>query len=139
MDNMAVIWLFIAVILVGGGFLMLMALTRKPSNRLNQQKYRERWLLISNAMTTETGTQELAIINADKLLDQALRERGVIGETMGERLKSARNLFAHNDAVWNAHKLRNKIAHDTNVRLSPLAVRKAMASFKTALKDVGAL
>lgn len=135
----SVVWLFVAIVIVGGAFLALMALTRKPSKHLNQQMYRERWLSISNSLTADSGTQELAIINADKLLDQALKARGIAGETMGDRLKNAKNLFANNDSVWSAHKLRNRIAHESTVKLNPIVTRKAMASYKAALKDVGAL
>lgn len=135
----AVIWLFVAIIVVGAVFLGLMAATRKPSKHLNQQAYRERWLVISNSITDDSGTQELAIINADKLLDQALKERGISGDTMGERLKNAKTLFGNNNNVWSAHKLRNRIAHESAVKLKSSMTRNAMASFKTALKDVGAL
>lgn len=138
MDS-AIVWLFVAIIIVGGGFLALMMLTRKPSKYLNQQKYRERWLAISHAITSDSGTQELAIINADKLLDQALRERGISGETMGDRMKNAKSMFSNNNAVWSAHKLRNRIAHESTVKLNPAATKRAMAAFKAALKDVGAL
>lgn len=134
-----IVWLFVAIIIVGGGFLALMMLTRKPSKYLDQQKYRERWLSINGAITNDSGSQELAIINADKLLDQALRERGVSGETMGERMKTAKAMFSDNNAVWNAHKLRNRIAHENTVKLNPLVTKRAMSAFKTALKDVGAL
>ena len=134
-----IVWLFVAIIIVGGGFLALMMLTRKPSKYLDQQKYRERWLSISGAVTADTGTQELAIINADKLLDQALRERGIAGETMGERMKNAKHLFSDNNAAWSAHKLRNRIAHEDTVKLNPIVTKKAMIAFKAALKDVGAL
>lgn len=138
MDS-AIVWLFVAIVIVGGGFLVLMAVTRKPSKHLNQQVYRERWLAITNSITSDQGTQQLAIINADKLLDQALRERCIAGETMGDRMKSAKELFSNNNAAWAAHKLRNRIAHENGVRLNAVVTRKAMASFKVALKDVGAL
>lgn len=134
-----VLWLFVAIILVGGVFLVLIALTRKPSKHLNQQKYREQWLKISNSITSDLGTQELAIINADKLLDQALRERGIAGETMGDRMKNAKTLFSDNNKIWTAHKLRNRIAHETTAKLNPVVMHKAMSAYKAALKDVGAL
>ena len=134
-----VIWLFVAILVVGGAFLVLMTLTRKPSKHLNQQQYREQWLKISNSITSDTGTQELAIINADKLLDQALRERGLAGENMGERMKNAKSLFSNNDRTWAAHKLRNRIAHENTAKLNPVVMHKAMSAYKAALKDVGAL
>ena len=134
-----VIWLFVAILVVGGAFLVLMAVTRKPSKHLNQQQYRERWLSISNSITSDLGTQELAIINADKLLDQALRERGLPGETMGDRMKNAKSLFSNNNNIWNAHKLRNRIAHENTAKLNPIVMHRAMSAYKAALKDVGAL
>ncbi len=135
----AVIWLFVAIIIVGGIFLVLMAVTRKPSKHLDQQKYREQWLKISNSITSDLGTQELAIINADKLLDQALRDRAVAGETMGDRMKNAKAMFSNNNAIWTAHKLRNRIAHENTAKLNPVVMHKAMSAYKAALKDVGAL
>lgn len=134
-----VIWLFAAIIIVGGAFLVLMALTRKGPRKLDPQKYRERWLAISNSVTNDAGSQQLAVLNADKLLDQALKERGIVGETMGERLKNAKHLLGDNNAIWTAHKLRNRIAHEDSVNLTPGLTRKALATFKSALKDVGAL
>lgn len=134
-----VIWLFVAIVIVGGAFLVIMALTRKPSKTLDQAKYRERWLSISNSVSSEVGTQQLAIINADKLLDQALKQRGIAGESMGDRMKNAKDLFSNNGAIWSAHKLRNRIVHEDSTKLNPIVTRKAMSSFKVALKDIGAL
>lgn len=135
----SVIWLFAAIFIIGIAFLVLMALTRRPSKHLDQQKYREQWLKISNSITSDVGTQELAIINADKLLDQALRERGVPGETMGDRMKTAKSFFSNNNNIWTAHKLRNRIAHENTAKLNPVVMHKAMSAYKAALKDVGAL
>lgn len=135
----SIIWLFVAVVVVGALFLIMIAMTRKPSKHLNQEAYRERWMSITGSVTSDAGSQQLAILNADKLLDQALRERGISGETMGERLKNAKHLLHDDNSVWTAHKLRNRIAHEDNVRLNPIAVRKALAAIKAALKDVGAL
>jgi hypothetical protein len=56
---------------------------------------------------------KLAIIEADIILDDLLKERGFIGNTLGERLKSISpsQLATLNDA-WEAHKIRNHIAHE---------------------------
>lgn len=134
-----VIWLFVAILIVGVAFLVIMGVTRRPSKTLDQAKYRERWLSISNSITSEVGTQQLALINADKLLDQALKQRGTTGETMGDRMKNAKDLFSNNGATWSAHKLRNRIVHEESVKVTPIVTRKAMSSFKVALKDIGAL
>ncbi len=56
---------------------------------------------------------KLAIIEADIVLDDTLKQRGYTGVSLGERLKSIspQQLATLNDA-WEAHKIRNRIAHD---------------------------
>lgn len=51
-----------------------------------------------------------AIMEADIMLEDALAERGYQGESVGERLKNAH--FETLDEAWEAHKIRNRIAHE---------------------------
>jgi hypothetical protein len=81
----------------------------------------------------------LAILNADKLVDQALRERGFRGDTMGDRLKATRGQLSDRDEIWFAHKLRNRIAHESDVRVNYSQARRALGGFKRALKDLRAI
>jgi hypothetical protein len=81
----------------------------------------------------------LAIVDADKLLDEALKKRHFRGKTMGERLVSAQRMISDNDAVWYAHKLRNRLVHEPNVRLKKKEAQAALAGFRQGLKDLGAL
>ena len=99
-----------------------------------------RWLAIENSLDkSNIGTYQLAIFEADKLLDLALRERGFAGDTMGERMKSAREQWSNSNHVWGAHKVRNKLAHEANVRLSREIALRALAAYKQGLKDLGAI
>ena len=56
---------------------------------------------------------KLAIIEADIILDEALKQYGYVGNSLGERLKSisTSQLGTLNEA-WEAHKVRNRIAHE---------------------------
>ncbi len=81
----------------------------------------------------------MVLLNADKLLDQALKERGFSGNTMGERMKSANKIWSNANHVWGAHKLRNQIAHESEIKVSLNMTRRALASFRQALKDLGAI
>lgn len=56
---------------------------------------------------------KLAIIEADIILDDILKQQGYVGNSLGERLKSisTNQLSSLNDA-WEAHKVRNRIAHE---------------------------
>ena len=67
----------------------------------------------SNAASDSPNDWKLAIIEADIILDDTLKQRGYIGTSLGERLKSisGAQMKSINDA-WEAHKIRNRIAHD---------------------------
>lgn len=139
MDSL-IVAMFLFVVAVGIGLLVFIALTRRGTRRvLDQEKYRSRWLAISSSTTDSQDSWQLAILNADKLLDQALRERGVAGTTLGERLKNAKPFLSNIDAVWRAHKLRNRIAHDDGATVSKRQAIEALKIFKRALTDLGAL
>ena len=79
------------------------------------------------------------MFDADKLLDQALRDRGLSGKTMAERMKQYQGKWSNGNGVWAAHKLRNRLAHETDVRIDYDRARQALIAFKQGLKDVGAI
>lgn len=55
---------------------------------------------------------KLAIIEADIILDDLLKEAGYAGVSLGERLRGiTSNQLQSIDDAWQAHKIRNQIAH----------------------------
>ncbi len=55
---------------------------------------------------------KLAIIEADIILDEILKEKGYAGISLGERLRSISPTQLESlDDAWEAHKVRNQIAH----------------------------
>lgn len=132
---------FLAAVLVIGALLIaVIILTKKSPAQLDVDKYRLKWMGIEKQLKQDDQSScVLAVLNADKLLDQALRERGVRGQTMGERMKTAKETWSNANDVWNAHKLRNQIAHESDHHLRYEDARRAIAGFKQALKDVGAI
>lgn len=136
--DIRIVILFAIILIVAGLLLAIIGRSRRGSRRLDIEKYRCKWLQIESSVSRDNeASHHLAILNADKLLDSALRDKGIGGETMGERMK--RVSFRNANAVWAAHKLRNQIAHESDVKISYDTVRRALASFKQALKDVGAI
>jgi hypothetical protein len=129
----------LGILVVAVGLIVIISLTRRAPKGLNMAKYREDWLRLENSLSDDVNVQHMAIINADKLLDRALKERGFKGETLGERMSAASRQFTKREAVWGAHKLRNQIAHDENVKVNLPLTRRVFASYKQALKDLGAL
>ncbi len=130
-----------AIALVFGGIVFaFMTFGHRGRKYLDTEKYRSKWLTIEQQLQRDNeATYHLAILNADKLLDHALKERGFSGNTMGERMKSAKSAWSNANHVWTAHKIRNQIAHEADVRLSYDATRRALAALKQALKDIGAI
>lgn len=129
------------VIAIGFGLLVLFILSRLVSHRprqLNQQYYQKKWLEILTRVKTYDG-MILAVIDADKLLDEALRKRNYGGKTMGERLVAAQRELSDNDAIWYAHKLRNRLVHESTVRLRKNEAKNALSGIRQGLKDLGAL
>lgn len=133
-----IVLLFILVI--GVTLLIVIGLKHRSRSGLNIEKYRSSWKAIKGSLDSKNMvTYQMAILSADKLVDQAMRDLRVSGETMGERLKSSGNLFSNIDDVWFAHKLRNRIAHESDVSVNLLTARKALNIFEKALKDLGAI
>lgn len=86
-------------------------------------------------------TWPLAITQADDLLSEALKKAGYKGKNTGERLVAAQHDLTSNEKVWLGHKLRKRIAQeDIDVRkLKKKDVLEALAGFRQALRDLGAL
>ena len=127
------------VIVIGLGLLAVVLLSRRGNRSLDKEKYQQDWLAIEQSMQSDSASQQFAVLQADKLLDRALKDKGFKGQTMGERMTSASRLFSKRGHVWAAHKLRNRIAHESNVKLSDKLARQALVSFKRALRDIGAV
>ncbi len=64
------------------------------------------------ASTPNEGDWRLAILEADIMLGDLLAAQGYRGEGVGEKLRDANPLqFSTLDLAWQAHKVRNDIAH----------------------------
>jgi hypothetical protein len=130
----------IGVLVIAALLAIVLGLTKKGAVQLDVNKYRMKWMTIEQQLSREDLSRcAMAVLNADKLLDQALRERGVKGQTMGERMKTAKDTWSNANAVWSAHKLRNQVAHEMDSQITYDDARRALGGFKQALKDVGAI
>lgn len=133
------IYFIIGAIAFGVLILLLISVFgRHVPHRMNQKYFERKWLELLTRVKTPDG-MILAIIDADKLLDEALRRRNFKGKTMGERLVSAQRTMSNNDAIWFAHKLRNRLVHEPDARLKERDAKTALAGVRQGLKDLGAL
>jgi hypothetical protein len=136
---MTIVLLTLAIVF---GMIILLLISRfapKPKRRLNQDYFQKRWLEILQRVKSSDDGTVLAIIDADKLVDEALKKLHFNGKTMGERLVAAQRSLTNNDSIWYAHKLRNRLVHEPNVRLKKSEAQMALTGFRQALRDLGAL
>ncbi len=109
-------------------------ITAEAQRRLYDQEWSQ---IYSYLRSLNESEWKLAIIEGDKILDDALRSSGFPGETMGERLMSdqARQLYSLS-GVWDAHKLRNFLVHDISVTITQPQAASAVAGFEAMLKEL---
>lgn len=130
----------VAVLIVGLLAIGILGYTHRMGVALNKEEYQRHWLGIERRLQKDqSSTYHLAIIEADKLLDKALRERRFKGDTMGARMKSAQVVWKNANHIWGAHKVRNRVVHETDIELSYEIVARSMAAYKQGLKDLGAI
>lgn len=80
---------------------------------------------------------KMSIIKADTLLDTILKRNGYPGETVKERLNYIKheNILDMN-RIFEAHRARNEIVHNTGFSLSKNDALKFLKIYKKALEDL---
>jgi|GEM_PF-2318874 len=68
------------------------------------------------------------VLEAEKVCDAVLKALAYHG-TFAEKLQQAGPQLTHVDAIWNAHRLRNMIAHEVGVRVSSAQGDRALQAF----------
>ena len=135
-----VVTFILAILIVAIFVFIAILLTGKRGYHFNKEAYQTKFLAIENKLNKDnSATFMISVIEADKLLDKAMMEMGLPGKTMGERLKKSGSRFTNLNAVWRAHKLRNTIAHESDFEITYKQAFNALAIFKQALKDLGAI
>ncbi len=106
---------------------------------LDRGLIRSRWQGIEKLASGGDLNLKMAVMEADALLDHALKSLAMPGGTLGERLKFAAYKFPKISRVWNAHRLRNQLAHETTSYLDPSLARRAIRDFRDALQLLNVL
>lgn len=74
------------------------------------------------------------VLEADKVLHEALQSFGD-KSSMGDLLKRYGSKLPNQQSAWNAHKLRNRIAHEPQVSVSQADADRAAAALIKATKS----
>jgi hypothetical protein len=99
---------------------------------------RQQWsALVAHLDSPHESDWKVAVIEADKLVDDALARAGFSGETFGDRLSNIQpGTLLSLDGVWWAHKIRNRIAHEADYFLRYTEARQAVGYYEAALTEL---
>ncbi|MEX0917623.1 MAG: hypothetical protein WDZ93_00540 [Candidatus Paceibacterota bacterium] len=99
-----------------------------------------RWDEITGRINSNSPNDwKLAIIDADVMLYETLESAGFVGTSIGEMLKSASpKHFTTLDTAWNAHKIRNQIAHSgTDFVLTKKVAQETITQYRMVFEEFG--
>lgn len=104
--------------------------TESPKNR--------RWSMIQSLINSHNVNDwKQAIIEADIILEEMLDKMGYKGDSIGDKLKKVeKSDFLTLDSAWEAHKIRNRIAHKgSNYVLSKDDAEKAIEMYREVFSE----
>ena len=113
---LVVAWIAYSVVRIG-------EINREKSRKINAMLFSDdgkdvrkdnpRWIQVQNHINSQNPAEwRMAIIEADTILEEMTIKIGLVGETLGERLKNAEpSDFLTLQNAWEGHKVRNMIAH----------------------------
>ncbi len=99
---------------------------------------RGRWGEITKLLDSPREADwKVAVLESDKLMDDALARSGFSGDTFGDRLSNIQpGTLLSLDGIWWAHKIRNRLAHETDYFLRYTEARQAVGYFEAALAEL---
>lgn len=110
----------------------------KEPEKVNGHEGIERWEVVENHINSNTPAEwRLAVIEADSILDDVIKKRGYEGESLGERLRAIDPIDLSNiQNAWEAHKARNKIAHEgQGFQLDHREAKRIIGLYEKVLKE----
>jgi hypothetical protein len=114
--------------------------SKSSKKRLKQETFNRYWQHVMDLLNQkDLLSKKQAVLDADKLLDLVLKSL-VVGKDLGARLKNSQKLFNSRECyqmAWEAHKLRNKIAHEINFEPTSSSCSQAVNNFKKAFRNLG--
>jgi hypothetical protein len=98
----------------------------------------ERWEVVQTHIESNNQSDwKLAIIEADSILDDMVKKIGYSGDNLGERLKSIEvSDFTSIQSAWEAHKVRNQIAHEgSGFELTHREAKRVIGLYKSVFEE----
>ena len=113
-------------------------------NALLKQKELERnanprWHYIQTLVESPNESDwRVAIIEADSMMEEVLKEKGLTGDTVSELLESAKDSgYRSIQDAWDAHLVRNQIAHEgSDFPISQVEGRRVVKMFQNFFEEL---
>lgn len=109
-----------------------------PTEEGEKKDKNEKWeRVLEHANSGNASDWRLAIMEADILLEEVLRSKGFPGDTLGEMLKSAEGSgFVNLQSAWEAHKVRNRIAHSGgDFQLNERETQRVISHYEAVFRE----
>lgn len=96
-----------------------------------------RWGKVHSHMGTDNENDwKQAILEADTMLDDILNSLGYRGESIGEKLKRVQpGEFKTLDDAWEAHKVRNRIAHEPGFHITHHEANQTIQRYRRVFEE----
>lgn len=98
------------------------------------------WIkVLEHTFSSNPAEWKMAIIDADIMLENLMDEMGFLGETLGDKLKSAdQESFPELTRAWEVHTIRNRIAHEgLAFEVSNHESKRVVAIYEQIFRDYG--
>lgn len=100
------------------------------------------WTSVRSKLLSDNQSDwRLAIIEADIYLDRVLDQKGFYGDTLGDKFKQiSPEQLPSIQIAWEAHKVRNRIAHDgSGFVLTMPEARRVLSYYEIVFRDLGVI
>ena len=113
-----------------GNFLLTTAFPKRQLNKSWQK-------ILLRLNKNDEANLRLALIEADNLFDDLLKQMRLPGESMADRLKYIDSSQISNiDEIWQAHKSRNTIVHNHEYPITRNEIEFGVKAYEKALKEL---
>lgn len=136
---------YVVIGVVGFVFLVIMAtwirrVVRRWRFGSERDQVTKHWKEVEGLIARgDVMSLRLGLIQADAVLDLALKAKAFPGTTTGERLKFASRKYRELRKTFWARSLRNRLVHEAGSETSTGELRRAIGELKRALVVMGAL
>lgn len=95
-----------------------------------------KWAIVEGYMSSDSeALWRIGVLEADMILRDTLLSKGYAGSDVGELLQTAH--FSTINLAWDAHKVRNRIAHDgSDYLLTDREARRVFAMYEAVFKEL---